>query len=191
MDWPYYQLTVEGARAYQNLYDNYNGIRDSWAEYWAKLAQEFSSYENLLGYDLMNEPFAGDIYRNPFLLLPGVADRVNLQTFFEEGARAIRKYDDKTIIMIAGITWDNFNYGFTNVPGGKDYSNRTAISYHYYPAGPNLFSSGFHFRQRLADAKKLKCGLFMSEFDGPNTIGRTWDVIEVADKYKQRYIIDI
>lgn len=182
-----YQLSVEASRAYQNLYDNFNGLRDSWAAYWGKLAETFAQYDNLLGYDLMNEPFAGDIYRNPFLLIPGVADRVNLQKFYEEGAHAIRKYDQRSIVMIEGVTWDNFKVGFTDVPGGRVYANRTAISYHYYPSGPYLFPMASTFRERLADAKRLGCGMMMTEFDGPNSFRSQWDIVEVADRYLQRY----
>lgn len=35
------------------------GLLDKLAEYWAKVASEFKDYENLLGYELINEPWAG------------------------------------------------------------------------------------------------------------------------------------
>lgn len=187
MDWPLYQLTVEGARAYQNLYDNHNGLRDSWAAYWGVLASNFSHFENLFGYDLMNEPFAGDIYRNPLLLFPGVADRLNLQQFYESANTEIRKFDKKSIVMFEGLTWDNFRIGFTDVPGGNSFRNRTGLSYHFYPSGPYLFRMAGTFRERLADAKRLGCGLLMTEFDGPNSYASQWDIVEMADNFLQRW----
>jgi endoglycosylceramidase len=186
MDWPLYQLTVEGARAYQNLYDNHNGLRDSWAAYWGVMASNFSHFDNLFGYDLMNEPFAGDIYRNPLLLFPGVADQLNLQAFYEVANTEIRKYDKKSIVVFEGLTWDNFRIGFTDVPGGNEYRNRTGLSYHFYPSGPYLFRMAGTFRERLADAKRLGCGLLMTEFDGPNSFASQWDIVETADNFLQR-----
>lgn len=67
----------------------------SWAGFWGKVAQEFADNEYILGYELINEPWAGkdsqphvifllslsmhnniigDIYQDPLLLVPGVAD---------------------------------------------------------------------------------------------------------------------
>ena len=37
------------------------------------------SDENVLGYEIMNEPWCGDVYEDPTLLVPGVADRRYLQ----------------------------------------------------------------------------------------------------------------
>ena len=37
-----------------------------------RMATEFRHFDNLLGYDLLNEPWAGDFYTNPLKILPGV-----------------------------------------------------------------------------------------------------------------------
>ena len=34
-------------------------------------------------WQLINEPFCGDFYKDPLLLEPGVADRKNLQPFYD------------------------------------------------------------------------------------------------------------
>jgi hypothetical protein len=73
------------------------------------------------------------VYRNPTLLVPGVADRKILEPFYERIANQIRQVDNERIIAIASVTWQDFiPAGFKTVPGGASYANRTALSYHYY-----------------------------------------------------------
>ena len=47
----------------------------------------------------MNEPFAGNFYENPELLLPGVAGSRNLQRLHDACAGGIRKHDDRHIVF--------------------------------------------------------------------------------------------
>ena len=79
--WPNYQFADATGAAYQNLYRNKNGnlltllfhlicinhndivrilgLRDSFAAFWAKVAQEFVGNPYIIGYELLNEPWAG------------------------------------------------------------------------------------------------------------------------------------
>jgi len=72
----------------------------------------------------MNEPWAGDVYSRPSLLVPGVAGRVNLGPFYEHLNMAIRSVDNRTLIFYEPVTWSVFlssqrgGTGFTDVPGG-------------------------------------------------------------------------
>ncbi len=54
-------------RAFQDLYDNKNGIADSFAEMWKLVATYFKDEPNVIGYELLNEPFFGDLNMNPNL----------------------------------------------------------------------------------------------------------------------------
>lgn len=51
-----YYLTVDVGKTFQNLYDNVNGTRTSFAQFWVKVASMFNQSENVLGYELLNEP---------------------------------------------------------------------------------------------------------------------------------------
>lgn len=170
-------------KAYQDLYDNTGGMMDDLAAFWSAAAKEFRDVPGIIGYELINEPFAGDFYSDPELLLPGVAGSKNLQrmsvqrlcmtprpTHPRQGpssvhltrdpalvitlppvhrpsaltARyntlntAIRKNDDRHIIFYEPVTWGMIfdgkivGSGFTEVPGGTEFQNRSALSYHYY-----------------------------------------------------------
>ena len=64
------------------------------------------------------------MYRNPLLIVPGVADRLSLQPAYNTLQKAIRKEDEQHNIFFEGVTWDFFEVGFTKVPGGTEYQNR-------------------------------------------------------------------
>jgi len=58
-------------------------LRDKFTTFWGKVANVFSGYDNILGYELLNEPWCGNIYEDPLLLLEGVADRIKLQPLYD------------------------------------------------------------------------------------------------------------
>ena len=86
----------------------------------------------------MNEPFAGDIYAKPELVLPGVAGRQNLQKMHDAVAAKIRQADQDHIIFFEPVTWGMIGAGnvtgsgFQHVPGGDRWKNASAYAYHYY-----------------------------------------------------------
>lgn len=61
--WADFHFAGATSSAFQSLYDNRDGILDALAAYWRKIAQVFGGFPNVLGYNLMNEPWAGDIIR--------------------------------------------------------------------------------------------------------------------------------
>ena len=104
------------------------------SSFWQIVAAAFKSFPSLLGYELINEPWAGDIYNNPALLLPGYAGRHNLAPVYEEVSAAIRGVDDDSVIFFEPVTWGVVQpgtgvggSGFDRVPGGDEYRNRTAL----------------------------------------------------------------
>lgn len=79
------------------------------------------NFPSILHLELINEPFAGDIIKNPLLLIPGVADRWNLQPFYDILNDAIRKDagDKDHLVFFEPVTWDEafWGVGFTAPPG--------------------------------------------------------------------------
>ena len=55
----YGQWTREASQAYQAVYANWDGLGDAFAAAWAKVAQRFAHRPEVLGLELINEPFAG------------------------------------------------------------------------------------------------------------------------------------
>lgn len=71
IDWSLSYLTAAVGNAFGRLYNNYDNLGDAFASYWKVLAQQYANTNNILGYDLFNEPWVGDSYADPTLLTPG------------------------------------------------------------------------------------------------------------------------
>lgn len=132
-------LTEAVGNAFQCLYDNVAQSRDHMVKFWQTVAVNFKDYPNVLGYELINEPWAGDIYKDPGLLLPGNAGRQNLAPLYEVLNKAIREIDNDTLFFYEPVTWGmvfpgtaDLGNGFRSVPGGAQYVNRSVMSWHYY-----------------------------------------------------------
>ena len=144
--WKINSLTEAAAQAYGDLYDNVGktatstGMLDDLAEFWSRSAQLFANVSGIIGYELINEPFAGDFYKDPLVLLPGVAGANNLMKMYDTVAQAIRRHDLNHVIFFEPVTWGMVlngkivGSGFDHVPGGDAYRNRSAFSFHYYCA---------------------------------------------------------
>ena len=65
--------------AFQALYENHDGLLDAWAAMWAHVAGAFRGAPHVLGAELINEPWPGDVVAHPTLLIPTEADRKLLQ----------------------------------------------------------------------------------------------------------------
>jgi len=72
--------------AFQSLWKNVDGIRDSWAAMWQHMAETFKDETYILGIEIMNEPFAGDFWHDPLMMVPYSkisADVVNMQEAYD------------------------------------------------------------------------------------------------------------
>ncbi|EDQ88157.1 uncharacterized protein MONBRDRAFT_9488 [Monosiga brevicollis MX1] len=135
--WAENEITEACGQAYQDLYDNHAGMRDDYVAFWVETARQFRDLP-VLAYELINEPFAGDIYADPLLLLPGEAGAKNLQRLYDAVAPAIYEVDPTALLMYEPVTWGMiFNNtivgsGFEHVPGGSVHSNTSILSFHLY-----------------------------------------------------------
>lgn len=124
--------------AFQQIYDDVSGAVGFMSDFWVKLARSFKDSSSVLGYELINEPWAGNIFNKMSDLLPGVAGRDNLMPLYDRLNSAIRAVDGNALIFYEPVTWGIFNSdgvlgtGFKSVPGGSAYNNRSVLSYHYY-----------------------------------------------------------
>ncbi len=91
--------------AFQNLYSNNYGIGAAFRSFWLAVAQRFANNSNVLGYELLNEPWAGDIFKDPSLVIPGEADRKNLAPFYTLLHNTIRQVDNEHIIFFEPGAW--------------------------------------------------------------------------------------
>jgi endoglycosylceramidase len=192
--------------AFQNLYDDKDGIKQSFGAFWQLVAKNFAKYPNVMGYELINEPWAGDVYRNLKLLYPKYADLHNLQPFYDYLATQIRQIDEETLIFFEQNLVDNGlldQTGFTHVPGGDQYSNRSVLSYHIYcgftnrtgdPGSWTIVCDGVQdliYEFAMKEVRRLGAGGFMTEFgaldDLPNGIDNIVNLLNMADTFQQSW----
>lgn len=171
-----YYTTKAVQAEFQGLYDNKNGAGDEFCNFWYEVARTFAGNDNVLGYELINEPFTGDTYESPELLIPGVADKRNLWPLYQRAHNAIRRVDNETIIFFERTTLNVVGTGgLPSGPGGAAYNDRQAYSYHNYcgtvdrsgnPVDTRLCEAQqqVQWDTDMADIDKLGCGSFITEF---------------------------
>ena len=164
INWGMYGGTMAALHGYQALYSNHDGIQDAFGNFWRAVAASVKGKDHVLGFDLINEPNYGDVFTRPWLLLNGWADHYNLQPMYDNLGRYIREVNDEHIVFIEPTPPDHSNkIGFSHVPGGEAYQNRSGISFHYY-SPPNA-GIPEHFSGRKSEMRRLRTGGLLSEFN--------------------------
>lgn len=166
--WGDYYVTHAVGAAFSALYNTSTGIAD-FSAFWAAVVAAFARVPGVLGYELLNEPWAGDVLADPLLLVPGVADSVYLQPFYGAVTAAIRSAEaaagvaSPRPVFAEPVTWDNFvPAGFTALPGAAE--GLAALSVHYYSL-PDIIGAAAQIGDRAADAARLHAVSFLTEFD--------------------------
>ncbi|KAH9280717.1 Endoglycoceramidase [Echinococcus granulosus] len=191
-DWEGY-TTYACQMAFQHIYNNQTNAWEHWGNFWVQVANRFKNRSNVLGYELMNEPFAGNIYTNPLRAIPGYAGKHNLAPVYDYLVRRIRSVDKQKFIFFEGVTWSVLatskhdglaGPGFERVPGGSadpQEFQKSVFSYHYYCPLIELANGSLNFSpytRLICDdiimprmfssvkgiARGLKSGRFLTEF---------------------------
>lgn len=196
-----YYLSAEVGAGFQCLYDNKGGLWDSLAAYWQQVAARFSGHSSVLGYELINEPWAGDVFQDPKRLLPGRTELDYLQPMYQHVVKAIREVDNEKIVFYEGLTIDYWPIGFQETPGGPEYNDRQAMSYHIYcplngtsakdEAACDVINSEL-FNNRARDVERLGGGWLMTEFGASRDVKGDMYALnflcEKMDKHQQSWM---
>lgn len=157
LPWVDYHFTHATAAAYETLYTT--ELADAFAEFWAYLADVFHGAPNILGFELLNEPFAGDVYLHPSLMLPSFADDTRLLPFYDRVVERIRQKDPDRIVFFEPVTWSDAPFlpaGFHRSP-----EKPAVFAYHYYD---NINPGGRKYlERRRGDAGDLGVPSFCTE----------------------------
>ena len=194
--WPYY-YSSSVSYVFQSLYDNENNLQTEMIEFWSLLATHFKDFDSVLGYDLINEPWPGDIYSNPKLLQNRPhADKINLLPLYVNLTNAIRQVDKDTIILYEPMGTDYATpVGFDQLP-----DNSSALNYHVYCGLVNVTGVASNFSAcieswnnemqiRMNDVIRLKTVGIMSEFgdmgDEKSSLALLEHYTDAADNWLQ------
>lgn len=77
-----YYPSLESSLAFDALYDNLNGLQDKFIAYHSHTSGRFSNNKYVVGYDPLNEPWPGNFYKDPSLVIPGNFDKTRLEPMF-------------------------------------------------------------------------------------------------------------
>ena len=197
-----YYLTAEVGAGFQCLYDNKQDLWAAFAGYWKTVAARFKSFPSVLGYELINEPWAGNAVANPKVLLPHYAEQEFLQPLYEYLHKEIRTVDDDKIIFFEGLTISYWPLGFSAGPGGESYNDRQAIAYHIYCPADNNSTAAVQvacaaidnefFAMREKDSERLGVPILMTEFgaveDFQSDLVALDRVAALADRHAQSWM---
>lgn len=117
-------------RLFQDLYDNKRGIGTAFADMWYKIASEFKDFDIVVGYEIINEPWVGDLYEKPSRFLFGGDE--NLYPLYKLVHDRIREVDQKSIVFFENSLTDAFTLSLKKAPADEEYKDRLMHSYHLY-----------------------------------------------------------
>ncbi|MCF8610334.1 cellulase family glycosylhydrolase [Gordonia sp. HY285] len=186
----------ELSTVYDNFWANKNGVLDQFARAWAITANRYKDQPYSMGYDLMNEPWAG--IEGMTCLIDGCPDtyRNELQPAFEKALRAVRTVDPNNIVWFepqqfaGGQRLDTF---FTPVDGEQN----LGFSWHNYcpdvfaesqglPAGNMQGCRSFSTdrnQHALDQGRRMNATTLMSEWGATDNTTAIGIDADVADRH--------
>ena len=180
----------EVASAFSALYTNQDGLMDKFMDFWSVVAERFAANDNVIGYDILNEPWAANLYHDKSLFLkPESFDRDLLYPMSVRANQVVREKDTEGIIFFEPAQFPDtlpfaggivYPVGFPDSPGGAS-DTKQSLNDHTYccQMGPNVCANfeppldktdecrAFHFKkvgQRGLDAARYGVPLIYSEF---------------------------
>eukprot|EP00731_Ephydatia_muelleri_P021992 Em0014g583a len=189
-----YPTYAIGAAA-QRLYDNDEGIADRFGKMWQMIASKVAQYPNILGYELLNEPWLGDVplsfseldpATNPHwdLWFPTISDRGNLAGLYQMLHRYIRQVDNESIIFFEPATGGNFLDAW---PDSTNSSNFIQWIVDRLDIAACDLTNDAMYDVRKEDTERLKLAGFLTEF-GDNGVGVTSDYINFCTNKMDQFL---
>ena len=182
-------------RAFDNLWTR-PGLRAQYAKSWATVAARFAAEPNVLGYDLMNEPWPGTQW--PTCASPAgcpVFQNLFLQPFQESSASAIRAAGGPGIAFWEPDVTNDFGAGDFVGLAHRFADRNNGISFHAYcligglvpgvsraddPACP--YQEKLVFKQQSLASARNRSAPLLSEFGASDDLVDIGRVAKLADK---------
>ena len=194
--------TPEVSTVFDSFWADKGGLQDSWATYWKLVAQHYRDQPYSMGYDLMNEPWAGIEW--PTCVLSGCEPTYSqeLQPAMTKGLRAVRQVDPNGIVwwepqqFSAGVQTPTF---YTAPPGDE---KNLGLSWHNYctwvflqSAGLPLFSTDScrpfteeREQNALRQAATMRAVPLMTEWGATDDVNAVGIDADVADEHQMGWM---
>jgi endoglycosylceramidase len=181
-------------RAFDNFFANKRGpggvgIEDRYARAWRHVAAGFAHNRNVMGYDLLNEPWPGAAWQDCVNPTGCPASDVKLAAFTRKTLAAIRRVDTRHLVFYEPWVLFNFGSGTTIGPFGD---SKMVMSFHDYclSAGANDSNEGCDnvddmvFDHADQQAQRTRDGLLMTEFGATRAPDILTAMVQRADRHK-------
>ena len=193
--------TPEVSTVFDRFWANSDGFLDGWTQAWQLVARRWERQPYSMGYDLINEPWAGNEWET--CLTTGCPETyvTELQPAFEKALRAIRQVDP------SGIVWwepQQFAGGrpvetyFEDVPG----EDNLGLSWHNYCPEVFFESQGVpgsdvekcrefsdeRNEHALDQGRRMRAATLMSEFGATDNVRALQIDTDVADDHLMGWV---
>jgi endoglycosylceramidase len=160
----------------------YSGIlRPAFLRHWESVAAEFGSHGAVLGFELINEPWSGNVFSNPAFANGRYGDEHALGPLYRDVTAAVRPAAPKMPIFFEKSWADELlpaGFNVTVWPGDEE---NVVFSYHNYCLTASYVPKnkvalceeveGLLLAEGMADAARLRAAPFLSEFGACNSSG--------------------
>jgi len=135
-----YHQSPELSTAYQALYENKFGLQDKFVSFWKIVANKFAKNPYVIGLDLWNEPWPGNIFLETSSFIPGYTTNKHLIPFYNKLYNELKKIDSEFIYFLETVPFpDTLPFfgghsigGFNSAPFGSDKLEFQALNLHNY-----------------------------------------------------------
>lgn len=201
---PFNYFTPQLSEAFDNLWAERGPVRDGFRDAWIAVARKWRDQPYSMGYDLLNEPWAGTEY--PSCLFPMLGceshEANETQPFMDHARQGIRTVDPHNLVWFEPqplISTGAPASGFTAIPG----EDNLGYSFHYYcplntlgnslqlglldglPVGLEDTCDSFGnatFTEVRAQAEKMQAVELLTEFGATDDLQVIRDVTAEADE---------
>jgi endoglycosylceramidase len=198
-----YYFTEAVGTAFDALYTPGNRLHDDFLKFWDVVSHKFANNSNILGYELINEPFFGNIAGDYKKIIPKNSERKYLQPFYDEISNIIRKNDKTRVLFFEPVPFEVGNTALEHGPGGSGQTNLQAYSYHVYCPFMNSkgtismpkfcqFVDRVQYQSKIKDLKSLGTAGMLTEFGCVNeedsSLSDLKYMCSLADSYMQGFV---
>jgi endoglycosylceramidase len=184
-------------RAWDNVWADRGSLWEEYARMWRRVATRFASERGILGYDLLNEPWAGHQWPTCSAFPTGcpLFYRQFLQPFEDASAAAIRSVDrDHLVVYEPDDVASSGTHSWLTAPTPA--GTNVIYSFHVYcafhpPVADAAFcdtSEAFAVNASVSNAARLHAAPLMSEFGASADLVSTARGVALADKAKVGWI---
>lgn len=137
---------------YASFYRNEHGIQDKFAKFWKIMASKFKSNPYVIGYDLWNEPWPGNLWSDPRSMWPGYSTHNEVLPLYRKLDQEIRSVHTDYISFFETVPFPDTLPFFGgkvvseihDTPAGHDYKDKQVLNLHSYccQAGAEICANG-------------------------------------------------